>query len=1055
MIGFAIAATILAVFSQSIATWGTGWGVRLGMLAGTLSGLVLSQWTRKTSDSDRRNLFWLATVMLLWPSWLAVQLQLLQLLPTDWWQNAGLAELIGVIGGLLGWTIPVAVWAQLLLPLSNIQKNSGSLRVRWGACGCGLLLAAYVLVPIVGVVGLMWGALILAAAAVTFASVEAVTPAASVPADTGFVTPAAGPWAGAWLLLAGLAGWQTVAVASLFSEVMPATLPQWLANIALFGIGCAWGLARNDSQSSALSTEPGRAARGLAVLGTTQLLLASCLIPICLWLNSRVTNPGLLEISRLSFMASLLVPLGYWTGYRIGSGRTQGLVVLLLGYAWGDVLSLKGFDPIESLWLATLPAGACALLCSWWTAPRFDARRIAGVACLAGIWGAMVATAGVRWPTAESTKLLYSTTAAIAARSGWESHLLTQLDQSHLITSQPGGQGRWTLWQAHGGTLQVRCQGVPVGMIATQPDWSPQYGPEIAATVWPLALVDQPARVLLLGVGSSASLQAALTFPVSQVVCSEVDEDLLALLNSQVFPRCGFNPYQDERCLALRQPAEWLLLPDAEQFDVIVAPSPSASLPNASANSTTEYYQRAARHLSAKGVFCQRFQTIDFGPTPLLTTVATLQQAFPEVACLEVGAGEFLLLAAHDAEALVKADLPQRLERPHVMHLLSRCQWDWCTPLNFPAYDRAALMEAITEAEIQPLSCANSWLAFFTPRELLRWGPKQQEIAAVLQQARTSASVYPLARAGEPPRALSTTVTSRRSRYLDWIGHSAAEATVLRRLGEVVSQRELVRQFPDTYWWEYRKELREQLQDRPRTGLQMVSHTVGSGSSRWHPEDQRRKAYFVLLGEALKADVPDRNTLMEIELLLEPYDPLLTYFAHQELADLYGKGDQDPAIELAHRLHVIYYAPPEDASVRNVIAAIDHLVEHPDAVADDAERFERLNGLLQVLRSRWEVRNTRPSKSAKVTLQEIERSLVTVERALEVMQPLSSAAGYSATEWETRQLVLERLLVRPFRSYRDQLVLHTKESRRKTLDLLQKANELKESDKTSTSLNSP
>jgi hypothetical protein len=91
------------------------------------------------------------------------------------------------------------------------------------------------------------------------------------------------------------------------------------------------------------------------------------------------------------------------------------------------------------------------------------------------------------------------------------------------------------------------------------------------------------------------------------------------------------------------------------------------------------------------------------------------------------------------------------------------------------------------------------------------------------------------------------------------------------------------------------------------------------------------------------------------------------------------------------------------------------------------------------LRARWEGRNQRPPKSVKVTAQEIERSLVSVERAVQTLEPLAATVGYTPDEWAARETVLDRLLIRPFRTYRDELKVRARTSELKTRALLERA----------------
>lgn len=895
------------------------------------------------------------------------------------------------------------------------------------------------------------------------------------------------------VLLMLICGWQLQVGWSLLTEMTPLTLPLglWAVSVVIWGWCGGRGLravrASSNTASSTLVSSTGSAftmltaAAWLTSLIGLQWVLATGLIDINLWLSSRVVQPILLEICRAALVVALLAPFAGGIGWLSRSSRETSTGSRwwnhagLVGFVLAEVAALFWIDPVSRL-AAGAGAGAVLLLNQLVVAVS-RASSVSATASMTSVSNASTASGVVEqhsisaastargsrrfwltpasaltalllcsvalpatWPHDRAVKLLFSTPALLGARGGWPANLLTQLDDAHLVETVAGREGRWTLWRSRGSDVVLRRQGVPFGALTTHPEWSPQFAPEVASALWPLALVDQPARVLMLGAGSSASLQTALGFPVSEVVCCEPDAALLTLLRESVTRQGGFDPFADDRCRAIQQPTTWLALPPSERFDVIVSTPATAILPAASAELTTEFYQRAAQRLTAHGVFCQRFSSVDFGPKPLLSAAAALQQAFTATGCLEVGPGEFLLLAAHDPAALVRPDLPEVLERPHVLHLLSRCGWDWSLPLNFSAFDGAALAEAAAEIGARPQSIHNPWLPYFTPRELSRWAPKLHEIARLLVKERTSPAQFPL------PEAVSSEMpavanASRRSRYLEWLGAAAENPALFRRLSEMTAQQRLVQRFPDTHWWEYRKELRTQLQDHPRSALNPANHLASGSGQKWHPEDRVRKSYFESLGAALQSDRPTREQLRSIERHLEPFDPLLTLFAHQELAELHSRARIDPLHETAHRLHVIYYAPQGDASVRNVIAAIDHLARNDDAAASDTERFEMLNGLLQILRSRWEARNLRPAKSGRVTQQEVERSLVSVERAVEIMEPLATSAGWQPQEWANRKLVLDRMLLRPFRTYRDQLVVVNRENERKTRELLNRATE--------------
>ena len=643
---------------------------------------------------------------------------------------------------------------------------------------------------------------------------------------------------------------------------------------------------------------------------------------------------------------------------------------------------------------------------------------------------------------ARVAKLLFSTPAFLANRSGWESHLLPLLDDTRMVFRTEGPHGPLTLWRSKGLELHLRENGVPRAVISVNTDVHPQFAPEVLQATLPLIMSDRPSRVLLLGASGGVPLSTCLHFPVREAVCVEGDARLIDMLRGPIAQETGFDPLSDDRVRLIAAPPELALMARDEAFDVILSSPPPSSVVSGGASFTTEYYRRASRRLADRGIFCQRFECLDYGPDPLRLVVQSLRQAFREVIAIETAAGELLLMATNSEGVFIPDDLPARLEALHVRNLLARSGLDWSAPLNFPTYDHAALGEICDEAHTWSNSSANGLLALKAPLDLMRWGTKLQDVQRMLTSTRTTPAPFWNREHGEKSNLLAGEVKlSRKSRFLEWLGDSRVSAELLRRLSEVVTQQKLVREHPESHWWEYRKALRQQLQDHPRSSIQQVRHV--RGDKQTHPEDLTRKNYFEALGAAAQQAKPTDAQIATIEACLEPYDPLLSYFARQEIADLQARADTDAAGELAHRLHVIFFAPAGEASTRNVATAIELLVRHPDAIPDDARRFDVLNGLVQLLRTRWESRQNTPVLSVRRQLTDVDRSVVAIEKAMTAMNELASSANLSPDDWATRKQVVDRILLRPLRAYRTDLQATATKTEGRTRAIIEQAAEAK------------
>lgn len=780
------------------------------------------------------------------------------------------------------------------------------------------------------------------------------------------------------------------------------------------------GLGRNVTSRPAWS--------GLVAVACSMALLASqpLLVNLSLWMNASFSFVAILLAARFLLLAAIAFPFGLALAWivddrqddvdsRLITWATPFSMGLAVGmYVLGGTISIVALMAACSLLMV-----AAIVALQTRTSPKTKTWRLMiAVSCVVLVLGSMPVWSA-RDDASRTAKLLYSAPTFIAYRSGWSIDQLPLLDDTRMIERREGRTGPLTLWRGRVDELYIRESGIPRAAITKNSDAVPQYPVEVLQAVYPLVLSERPGRVLFLGLPSSVNLTTSLGFPIREAVCVESDQNLIDLVRGPIKRETGFDPFDDDRVTLKRVSPELAVMVKPEQpYDVILCSSAASSLAEGSPFFTSEFYQRAAGQLAEQGIFCQRYEGIDFGPGPLRMVLKSFRGAFRNTMAVETTTGELLLLASNAADALVPNNLESRLEMPHVRRVLARSGLDWSALLNFPAYDHEALGEICDESRGFANSILHGQLAAGAAPELMRWGNKPQEVQAVLTANRTTAPFYQSKSESEPNRLEGESFGSRRSRLVEWMGEDAS-AGLIRRLGEIASQQKVVREHPDAHWWAYRRTLRKQLLDRPRSAIQQVK-AVDQKRKR-HPEDVHRLDYFSTLGTLVNQEKPSREQIASLEQFLEPFDPLLSYFGRHEAADLLARADADPRQELVYRLHVIYFAPTIDASVRNVARAIETVVNHPETVSDDAARFDALNGLIQTLRVRWEIRQTVTENSSGKILDDIDQSLIAVEKGVAMLDSLAAQAQVSERDWQIRRNVIDRLMLRPLRTYRTTL----------------------------------
>lgn len=829
-------------------------------------------------------------------------------------------------------------------------------------------------------------------------------PSPASQSDTTISTPAISPFD------SGL----SVLGAAIVGACIAATLQisnQLLANVAYIGFAQLGGMLCGATIAQVFWYRRPAASAAPAAVAWTALLTATFpwLVQLSLISSAYVSDVGLLTAIRSATAAVLVLPLGTAAVMLVRSSSSgeprsirhfheAALVAIGVGFALHRLLPLSPATVLTGLGLA---AAAIATL-SLWRLPTVRTRTrlaftaaCAAVACLSGLWSD-------RFDTALPARILFSAESFAAYRDGTRIDLLPHLDEARLISVHPARDGIWTVWKRHGGQVQLRENGIPRYTTSVDLTVSPHASAELLPAVVPLVLHPQARHVLLTGIGGTATLSSCLAFPVQSVTCTETDPALLQIARDVLAPTDTSNTLDDPRLALSHVDSSLLLAAGGPTYDVIIDTDGQAALTGAASRFTTEHYTRIARRLAPGGIFCQRFQHYDFGPQPIRDLAATLQTAFPRVILIEASPGELLLLGL-DSDAPFDTALTDRASAPHVRRVLSQAGWDWSVLLALPVVDVAAVEPPLVDAGARPNAAASGRFAFAMPQEMMRWAPKLDESHKLL--------------------------TGYNARIVDWLGDDPAAIDVNHRLADVNEQYRVVSEHPDLFW-AYRQSLKRRLQDRPRTAIIQVAH---EGLKRkLHPEDQRRKDFLLALSAAATQEHPSPSAIAEVAQFVDPYDPLVSYFTHHEAAYLWSRAETpDPAAELAHRLHTVYFGPGYDCSVRNITAALELIVAHPAAMSGADDRWDHINALLETLRQRWEIR-THTGGARQFTAADAEESLNAAKRAIDCLDEIHAEVGIDGEAWNARRDAIERRLIRPLRTYRS--TVGTANARRDVVD---------------------
>lgn len=718
-----------------------------------------------------------------------------------------------------------------------------------------------------------------------------------------------------------------------------------------------------------------------------------------IWVVQSVNGPWWAYMARMLLTTIYLFPVGALIGASVCTGRLADVEqksnrsircagLTLFAFTWSIaswILPTVGVVSLTGLAVALVVLSIC-LAAIGNGGVRSETKQHPLLAW-GGIVGslALVLITSLTYHPSDATLWISASRSFDARSAGMGNPVIPYLNDLRLVGERRGANGQLTLWTSREAGLQIWKNGVPVSTFSADTGIHPDYAGELLLSVLPLSMHPASSRVLVLGLGGGTPLAAALDAPVQQIDCVEKDPDFASLIHQRV--RSEDAPDWNDSRLRIwnLDPLAWLTA-SREQYDVVISNSPPIAFPEGAATFTTEYYQRVSRNLAEGGLFCQRFQCLDFGFQPFAQVVATLRESFSDVLVIETSANDFLLLGSNAPAGIVQQDLVDRIQAPQVSKTVSRLGWDGLLAMTIPVANKAAL-EKIVPSGTPTLSGFDGRFAFAWPREISRAGNKVYEVHAQL--------------------------AGKTGRLIDLLPEKAESPFVLRRLAEIQSQNDLIVKYPDQYW-AYRKNAREEVSKNPKSLVDMVSYELSNG--KLDPEDRQRMLYFALLGRA--ANTLDPEKIAKLEQFLTPFDPILTPFIPQEIAELYARaGHPEPEAELRHRLYRIYYSGPADRSVLYVTDALELINKFPEAVPEASQRWYTQSSLLQVLKQRWDFRMSGKPGLPRIMYRDVQLSVAAIEQTLASMRETCVASGVTPEENSRRAMAIQKTLLTPLQRY--------------------------------------
>ncbi len=186
----------------------------------------------------------------------------------------------------------------------------------------------------------------------------------------------------------------------------------------------------------------------------------------------------------------------------------------------------------------------------------------------------------------------------------------------------------------------------------------------------PLLLHDNPREVMIVGLGSGATVGSALRHPIARADVLEISPEVVAA--SSFFVAENYDALKDPRTNLIVGDGRSHLLLTNRKYDVIISEPSNPWIAGVAALFTREFFSGARDRLAAGGIMCQWANAYNISDADLRSIAATFTSVFPNGSVWLVGGDDVLFVGSEAPIDARLAGIERNWRRPGVADDLAK-----------------------------------------------------------------------------------------------------------------------------------------------------------------------------------------------------------------------------------------------------------------------------------------------------------------------------------------------------------------------------------------------